>query len=409
MKTATMIAGVAGALLSPSAQARVVPAWTASQQPIWGGDFLFPTNIPTSLENRTLRQIVRLGIGGRDVRIVLANTYGSKPIAIAGARFASSAGEARIAPGSDRAVTFGGTSAATIAPGATIVSDPIPLAVASGQDVAVSLYFADAPAIESFHWDGKRTGYVLDGNALSIPKPQVVMTTTARLLLAGLLVDAPNAKATVVVMGDSITDGAGATLEAETRWPDYLAARAAPRGVAVVNAGISGARLLSDGMGRNALARLDRDVLAQPGVRTLILLLGTNDIAWPGTPFDPRAPLPTLDALTAAYRAGVAGAHSSGVRVIGATLPPFADALPGTPMASTYYSPAKDALRNRVNDWIRTAAAFDMVIDLDRILADPAASEHLASAFDSGDHLHPGDAGNKVMADAVDLNTLIGD
>ncbi|RXZ32221.1 SGNH/GDSL hydrolase family protein [Sphingomonas desiccabilis] len=404
-----MIAGVAGALLSHGAQASVVPAWTASQQPSWGDYFLFPTNIPASLEKRTLRQVVRLAIGGRDVRIVLANSYGSKPIVIAGARFASSAGEVRTVPGSERAVTFGGKAVAVIAPGATVVSDPLPLAVAAGQDVAVSLYFAHAPVIESFHWDGKRTGYVLEGNALGTPTPKVATTTTARLLLAGVLVDAPEAKGTVVVMGDSITDGAGATLEAETRWPDYLAARAAPRGIAVVNAGISGARLLSDGMGRNALARLDRDVLAQPGVRTLILLLGINDIAWPGTPFDPHAPMPTLDALTAGYRAVVARAHASGVRVIGATLPPFADALPGTPMAATYYSPAKDALRNRVNAWIRTSGTFDAVVDLERVLANPAAPAHLVRAFDSGDHLHPGDAGNKAMADALDLDTLIGD
>jgi lysophospholipase L1-like esterase len=409
MKTATVIAGVAGALLSQPAQARVVPAWTASQQSAWGGDFLFPTNIPASLRDRTLRQVVRLAIGGRDVRIVLANTYGSKPITVAGARLALSAGDSRTTPGSDRTVTFGGAVAVTIAPGATIVSDPVSLAVAPGQDVAVSLYFAKAPTIETFHWDGRRTGYVLEGNAMSTPTPKVAETSTARLLLAAVLVDAPEAKGTVVVMGDSITDGAGASLEAEARWPDYLAARAAPRGVVVVNAGISGARLLSDGMGRNALARLDSDVLAQPGIRTLILLLGINDIAWPGTPFDPHAPVPTFDALVAGYSAVVARAHANGVRVIGGTITPFADALPGTPLASTYYSGAKDALRIRVNNWIRKSGTFDAVLDYDRILADPQARTHLAPAFDSGDHLHPGDAGNEAMADGVDLDTLIGE
>lgn len=409
MKTAAMIVGIAGALLAQPARAQVVPAWTASQQPAWGSDFLFPTNIPVSLKDRTLRQVVRLGIGGRAVRIVLANTYGVRPVEIAGARIAPSAGDSRTAPGGDRIVTFGGEATATIAAGATLVSDPVPRGVVAGQDLAVSLYFARAPTIESFHWDGKRTGYVIRGNALSDPAPRVVETSTARLLLAGVLVDAPGAQGTVVVMGDSITDGAGATLDAEARWPDYLAARAAPRGIAVVNAGISGARLLSDGMGRSALARLDSDVLAQPGVRTLVLLLGINDISWPGTPLDSLAPMPSIESLAAGYRAVISRAHANGVRVIGGTLPPFADALPGTPLAATYYSREKDALRVQVNEWIRKSGAFDAVIDYDVILADPKAPAHLAPTFDSGDHLHPSDAGNKAMADGVDLDTLIGD
>lgn len=409
MKAAILIAGAAGALLSQSAQARVVPAWTASQQATWGDGFLFPTNIPRALKNRTLRQIVRLAIGGRDVRVVLSNTYGSRPVTVDGTHLAPSAGEERTAPSGDHILRFGGETAVTIAPGATVLSDPIPIVVTAGQDLAVSFYFAERPAIESFHWDGKRTGYVFDGNQLTAAAPTVAETTATRFLLAGVLVDAPNAQGTVVVLGDSITDGAGATLDTETRWPDYLAARAAPHHIAVVNAGISGARLLSDGMGGNALARLDRDVLAQPGVRTLVVMLGINDIAWPGTPFDPHAPTATFESMAAGYRALVARAHAAGLRVIGTTLAPFANALPGTPLGPTYYSATKDALRSRVNDWIRTSDVFDAVVDYDTILADPKAPASLAHAFDSGDHLHPGDAGNKVMADAIDLDTLIGE
>lgn len=408
MKTAILIAGVAGALLSQSAQSRVVPAWTASQQATWGGDFLFPTNIPGVLKDRTLRQVVRLGIGGRDVRIALSNTYGSRAVTVSGAHLAHSAGEGRILPASDHVLRFGGETAVTIAPGATILSDPVPMTVTAGQDLAVSFYFIETPIIESFHWDGKRTGYVFKGNQLTATAPPIAETTATRLLLASVLVDAPDAQGTVVILGDSITDGAGASLDTETRWPDYLAARAAPRHIAVVNAGISGARLLSDGMGRNALARLDRDVLSQPGIRTLVVMLGINDIAWPGTPFDPQAPAATFEAIVAGYRAVVARAHAGGVRVIGTTLTPFAGALPGTPLAATYYNPAKDVLRGRVNHWIRTSGTFDAVMDYDQILRDPKAPAHLAHAFDSGDHLHPGDAGNKAMADAIDLDTLIG-
>lgn len=409
MKSTVIAACLVGALLTKPSQARIVPAWTASQQAIWGSDFLFPTNIPATLENRTLRQVIRLGIGGRSVRIVLSNAYGSKPVTIAGTHIAPSQGQGRVAPSGDRKVTFGNEDAVTIAPGASVVSDPVGTDVASGTEMAVSLFFARSPAIESFHWDGKRTGYVFGGNQLTAPAPIALETTTARLLLASVLVDAPDAAGTVVVMGDSITDGAGATLDTDTRWPDFLAARAAPRGIAVVNAGISGARLLSNGMGGNALARLDRDVFAQPRARTLILMIGINDIAWPGTPFDRSSPIPSFAAMVAGYKAVIARAHASGIRVIGSTLAPFADALPGTPMGPTYYSTAKDALRTKVNDWIRTSGAFDAVLDFDRVLADPKATDRLARAFDSGDHLHPGDAGNKAMADAVDLQTLIGD
>lgn len=179
-----------------------------------------------------------------------------------------------------------------------------------------------------------------------------------------------------------------------------------PHGVAVVNAGISGARLLSDGMGVNALARLDRDVLAQPGVRSVIVMLGINDISWPGTAFARQAEPPTLESLKAGYRQLIAQAHSRGIRVLGATLTPFEGALPGTPLAD-YYQPGKEALRRQVNDWIRHGGAFDAVIDFDAALRDPASPTRIALRFDSGDHLHPGDEGNRAMADAVALDALL--
>ncbi|WP_168355816.1 SGNH/GDSL hydrolase family protein [Sphingomonas gei] len=395
---------LAAALLSSSPQ--VVPAWTASQQPVWGADFLFPTNIP-QLGGRTLRQIVRLGIGGTNVRIVFANTYGAQPVTLVGVHAAPSRGGSRIDSTADRIVHFGGEDGVTIAPGATVTSDPLPITVAAGHDLAISIRFAAAPEIGSFHWDGRRTGYVIAGDRIATSDPAVETTTTARLLLAGVLVDAPAARGTIVVLGDSITDGAGATLDAEARWPDYLAARAAPQGIAVVNAGISGARLLRDGMGVGALARFDRDVLTQPGIATLVLALGINDIAWPGTPFDPGAAAMEFDTLASGYRALVARAHGAGIRVVGTTLAPFADALPGSPLHATYHSPAKEALRRRINAWIRDSGAFDAVVDFDRVLQDPARPHHLAPAYDSGDHLHPGDAGNRAMADAVPLSILI--
>ena len=209
------------------------------------------------------------------------------------------------------------------------------------------------------------------------------------------------------MIGDSITDGATASLDQDQRWTDHLAARLAPRGVAVVNAGISGNRLLSDGMGESVLARLRRDALDQPGVASVIVLIGINDISWPGTAFARAQPRPSLPELQAGYRALAEQAHRRGLRIFGATLMPFAGALPGTPL-DDYYHPDKEALRQQLNAWLRSNSPFDAVIDLDAALRDPADPSRMAAAYDSGDHLHPGDAGNRAMAEAVDLEILLG-
>ncbi|PSD48707.1 lipase, partial [Stenotrophomonas maltophilia] len=198
-----------------------------------------------------------------------------------------------------------------------------------------------------------------------------------------------------------------ASLDQDQRWTDHLAARLAPRGIAVVNAGISGGRLLRDGMGESVLARLQRDALDQPGVASVIVLIGINDISWPGTAFARNQARPALAELQAGYRALAEQARGRGIRIVGATLTPFAGALPGTPL-DDYYHPDKDVLRRQLNAWLRTDSPFDAVIDLDAALRDPADPSQMAAAYDSGDHLHPGDAGNRAMAEAVDLEVLMG-
>jgi lysophospholipase L1-like esterase len=237
------------------------------------------------------------------------------------------------------------------------------------------------------------------------PRPERASSTTARLFLAGIEVEAAASARSVVVIGDSITDGATASLDQDQRWTDHLAARW-HRGVAVVNAGISG-RLLRDGMGESALARFQRDALDQPGVASVIVLIGINDISWPGTAFARKQARPTLAELQAGYRALAEQAHRRGLRILGATLMPFAGALPGTPL-DDYYHPDKEALRQQLNAWLRSDSPFDAVIDLDAALRDPADPSRMAAAYDSGDHLHPGDAGNRAMAEAVDLEVLLG-
>ena len=301
---------------------------------------------------------------------------------------------------------FGGEASVIIPPDASLTSDPVDLPVEQGDDLAVSLRLVASPPISSFHWDGRRTGYVLSGDQLSAVAPTIRTTTERRLFLAALLVEAVNAHGVVAAFGDSITDGANTSIDNDACWPDFLAERASCRGIAVVNAGISGARLLSDGMGANALARLDNDVIRQPGIRAVILHLGINDIAWPGTPFSPEEPPMTFERMLIGYRTFIAHAHAANLRVIGGTLTPFAGALPDTPMADNYYSIEKDNLRRRINDWIRNSGAFDATIDFDRLLEDPERPGHLLPCFDGGDHLHPSDEGCRAMAHAVNLDSL---
>jgi lysophospholipase L1-like esterase len=385
-------------------------SWTASPQPVWGADFPFPTNVPPELRDQTVRQVARISLGGQRVRIVLSNAYGRQPLAIGSATVALSGSDAAIVSDSLRSVTFGGQVSATIPPGAPLVSDPVELPVSALSRLTVSLYLPNATPITTFHWDGRQTAWIVPGDRTTAPNldtaQDTAQSTTARLLLSGIEVEAARSTQTVAVIGDSITDGATASLDANTRWPDFLAGRLAPHGVAVVNAGISGARLLSDGMGVNALARLDRDVLDQPGVRSVVVLLGINDISWPGTVFEPNGTRPTLDAMIAGYRQLVDRARSRGVRVIGATLTPFEGALPGTPL-DNYYQVDKDALRRQLNAWIRESGAFDAVIDFDAVARDTSHPARLNPRFDSGDRLHPGDAGNHAMSETIALDVLV--
>lgn len=382
-----------------------IGSWAASPQPVWGPDFAFPTHIPATLQDQTLRQVARISLGGKRIRIVLSNEYGSQPLRIGAAHVALAGAGSAIVAATGRPVTFDGKASAIVLPGAPLVSDPVDLAVGPLASVAVSVFLPRETPATTFHWDGRQTAYLATGNQVAAQRIETGTTTGARIFLTGIQVETTAPAGAVVVIGDSITDGNGATVNANSRWPDFLAARLAPRNVAVLNAGISGARLLGDRMGVNALARFDRDVLSQPQVKTVIVLLGINDISWPGTAFDPHGVGPTADALISGYRQLVARAHARGVRVVGATLTPFEGALPGTPL-DNYYQTHKDALRQKVNTWIRTSGEFDAVVDFDALARDPARPTRLHPDFDSGDHLHPGDRGNQAMADAVNLDAL---
>jgi len=394
----------ATALIALSSAASAAPAphwvasWQASPQPVWGADFLFPTLVPATLQDQTFRQTARISLGGPRLRVRLSNAYGTQPLRIGAASVAAHAGAA------PQPLSFDGQPGVLIGPGQERLSDPLPLAT---DDRQISVFVPGPTPVQTFHWEGRQTSWIAPGDQSQTQALSGASSTTARLFLAGIEVEAAASARSVVVIGDSITDGATASLDQDQRWTDHLAARLAPRGVAVVNAGISGGRLLRDGMGESALARFRRDVLDQPGVVSVVVLIGINDISWPGTAFARNQARPTLAELQAGYRTLAEQAHRRGLRILGATLTPFAGALPGTPL-DDYYQPEKEALRQQLNAWLRSDSPFDAVIDLDAALRDPADPSRMAAAYDSGDHLHPGDAGNRAMAEAVDLEVLMG-
>jgi lysophospholipase L1-like esterase len=349
--------------------------------------------------------VARISLGGKRIRIVLSNEYGSRPLIISAAHIALAGSGSAIVPGTDRKIHFGGNTSITVPPGAPIISDPVDLVVAPLASVTVSVFLANETQATTFHWDGRQTAYLVKGNQVTAERLKTDTTTDARIFLSGIQVETATPAGAVIVIGDSITDGNCATIDANSRWPDFLAARLVPRNVAVLNAGISGARLLGDRMGVNALARFDRDVLSQPRVKSVIVMLGINDISWPGTSFDPQGKRPSSEALIFGYRQLITRAHAHGLRIVGATLTPFEGALTGTPL-DNYYHPDKDKLRRKINTWIRTSGEFDAVIDFDSLTRDPLHPARFRSEFDSGDHLHPGDRGNRAMADAINLDAL---
>ena len=374
--------------------------WTASPQTITKAEDGLEPGVPSSLRDQTLRQVVHVSLGGRSVRVELSNAYSDAPLSIGEARIARTDSGAAIVESSDRPLTFGGQTRIVIPPGAVAISDPVSLNVPALSDLTVSIYVPEETPVAAFHWTGGQTGYLASGNVTSAANVTKEVTFTPRLFVSAVLVEERRFARTVAAFGDSITDGSSATVDANTRWPDRLAERLAPYHIGTINAGISGNQLLLDGMGDNAVARFERDVLSQPGVDTVIFLIGVNDLG----AFQRPAP-PTADEMIAGYRQLIAQAHSHGVRIIGATLTPFEGALEG--FADGYYTPEKNLVKNAVNEWIRSTDELDGFVDFDLALQDPENPAHIQEQYNSGDALHPNDAGLRAMADAVDLGLLL--
>jgi lysophospholipase L1-like esterase len=353
----------------------------------------------------TLRQIVHLSAGGSTLRLRVSNAFGTTPLHLIAVHVAhpQSPASSRIDPNSDLAVTFGERADVLIPAGAEYTSDPVKYAVAPLSDLAITMQIDGSPEQQTGHPGSRATSYLAAGALVSAPELAAAQSIDHWYFLSGVDVGVKSVAAAVVALGDSITDGHGATTNGNDRWPDVLAARlqhnAATRQISVLNAGIGGNRLLADGLGPNALARFDRDVLARAGVRYLIVLEGINDI---GTLTRTKAASEAqhdelVRQLIEAYRQITLGARAHGIRVIGATILPFA--------GSDFYhpSPANEADRQSVNAWIRAPGHFDAVIDFDRVAADPAHPDRLRADYDIGDHLHPSPAGYRAMADAIPL------
>jgi len=356
--------------------------------------------LPERIENQTIRMIVRTTVGGPQVRLQLSNAMGYAPIAIGSTHIALQDHGSSIVSGTDRAVTFGGQRRVRIPAGAVFVSDPVDLPVRPLTALAISLYAPGPLAQITAHQLGLHTTYVASGDVSASQSLPDAREYNSYLWLTGVEVKAAANVQTIVAFGDSITDGYATTPNADRAWPSRLFARArqSPLGThwSVVNLGISGNRVLHDGSGTNALARFDRDVLGRPGVRWVIFLEGINDISFPAIPGAPEEDRITADDLIAGDRAFIEEAHLHGIKVIGATLLAWEGVWTFTAQG--------EAIRQQVNRWIRSSGAFDGVVDFDAVTRDPAHPTRLKPEFDSGDHVHPNDAGNSAMADAIDLS-----
>lgn len=367
---------------------RWVGTWSSAPQ------LTEPANLPPppGLTGNTLRQIVQVSIGGKKLRARFSNAFGDGPMAINAAHIALSAEGSAIKTGSDRALSFQGKPSVTIPPGALVFSDPVDFDLAPLSDLAVTIHFDGMPGDVTGHPGSRSTSYLQAGNSVSAADLPAAVRTQHWYVLTGIDVETENSSAAIVTLGDSITDGRGSGTDQNDRWPDDLARRLQAdkklANIAVLNEGIGGNCVLRGGLGPTALARFDRDVLSQGGVHWLIVLEGVNDI---GGGRDGSV----ATNLIAAYGKMVEQAHARHIRVYGATILPFG--------GSFYDNPAHEAARQTVNNWIRTRGRFDMVIDFDAAMRDPQNPSHLLRTADSGDHLHPNEAGYQIMANAIDL------
>ncbi len=359
--------------------------------------------VPAELNDQTVRMVVRTSIGGDGLRLQFSNAQGLDPVILGAVHIARHSGNGAIEPGSDRAVTFSGKPSVTLRPGALVISDPVDLATAALEELAVSVYLPLPTATATRHELGLNTTYIVPGNAVANAGLPSNNSNRSYFWLTGIETAAPTNSATIVAFGDSITDGYATTADSHRAWPALLAKRLqdnpATARFGVINMGISGNRVLRPNIGASALTRFDRDVLARSGVAWIILLEGINDITWSALPGAPVSEQASADAIIEGLSQLVDRAHAHGINVMGATL---------TPMEGLWlYNEQTEAMRQAVNEWIRTSGKYDAVVDFNAATRDPQQPTQLHPAQDSGDHIHPNDAGNAAMVDAIDITDFL--
>lgn len=400
---AILVLAAAGLHAQLSAQPVWVGAWAASQQ------IPEPQNSlpPDALRDATLRQIVHLSVGGDYFRIHISNAFGTAPLLFSSvhiARALTAGSSSAIDPATDRAITFNGSPSIVVPAGAEYISDPVRLYTPALSSLAITIYLPSPPARETGHPGSRATSYYVHGNQVAAPTLPNAQTIEHWYQISGVDVLAPPGAASIVALGDSITDGHATTTNGNDRWTDDLAARLqaspATQIISVLNQGIGGNCLLTQCLGPNTLARFDRDVLAQTGVRWLIVFEGVNDLGgltFHG-PISPAAHQELVQRILGAYQQIITRAHAHGIEVIGATITPFA--------GSGFYHPDAATLADleAVNAWIRAPGHFDAVLDFNKVIADPGDPERLKAAFDSGDHLHPNPTGYRALSDSIPLS-----
>jgi lysophospholipase L1-like esterase len=385
--------------------ASLAPAAIAAPPDRWVGTWATsPVALPNpegkyGAADTTYREIVHISLGGDSTRVILTNEFGLDSLTISSAFIALRTTGSEIDVATARPLTFGGHTSVTIPPGALVVSDPAALRLPPLSDVAVSIFVPTQPIQQvSHHSFADQTSYAAAGNIAGVKSFDSPTEITNWPFLKGVDVRVGDKSSAIVAFGDSITDGARSTRDANQRWPDVLAKRLQAekklRNLGVLNEGIGGNRVLHDNTGPSALARFDRDVLAQAGVKYLIILESINDIGHAQDPVNPYDVVAAED-LIAGLSQLASRAHTHGIKVYGATLTPY--------VGAKYSSPAGEQTRQAVNHWIRTTEVLDGFVDFDKVTQDPANPAVFSSTADGGDHLHPSDAGYKAMGESIDL------